>query len=61
MVGHLRMTLGLATLAECNDGGQGQQFVNGLMAAQDYKVRAGGRTFELVLPAGGGSLVFEAK
>ena len=61
MVGHLRMTLGLATLAECNDGGQGQQLVNGLMAAQNYKVRAGGRTFELVLPAGGGSLVFEAK
>jgi heat shock protein HslJ len=61
MIGSLRTTLGPATLAECNDGGQGQQLVNGLMAAQNYKVRPGGTTFELVLPAGGGSLVFEAK
>ena len=61
MVGSLRTTLGPATLAECNDAGQGQQLVNGLMAAQNYKVRPGGTSFELVLPAGGGSLIFEAK
>ena len=61
MVGSLRTTLGPATLAECNDGGQGQQMVNGLMAAQNYKVRPGGTPVELVLPAGGGSLIFEAK
>ncbi len=61
MVGNLRTTLGPMTLAECNDAGQGQQLVNGLLAAQNYKVRPGGTTFELVLPAGGGSLVFEAK
>jgi hypothetical protein len=61
MVGSLRTMLGPATLAECNDKGQGQQMVNGLTAAQNYKVRPGGTTFELVLPAGGGSLVFEAK
>ena len=61
MLGNLRTTLGPMTLAECNDAGQGQQLVNGLQAAQNYKVRPGGTTFELVLPAGGGSLVFEAK
>ena len=61
MLGNLRTTLGPVTLAECNDAGQGQQLVNGLQAAQNYKVRPGGTTFELVLPAGGGSLVFEAK
>jgi heat shock protein HslJ len=61
LLGNLRTTLGPSTLAECNDAGQGQQLVNGLKAAQNYKVRPGGTTFELVLPAGGGSLVFEAK
>lgn len=57
MVGSLRTTLGPVTLAECNDGGQGQVFMNGLMAAQDFKVRPGGAMLELVLPAGGGNLV----
>ncbi len=61
LVGNLRTALGPATPAECNDQGQGQQFVNGLMAAQNYQLRPGGTLFELVLPAGGGSLVFEAK
>ena len=57
MVGSLRTTLGPSTLAECNDAGQGQRFVNGLMAAQNFKVRPGGTELELVLPAAGGSLV----
>jgi heat shock protein HslJ len=61
MVGNLRTDMGASTMAACNDGEQGQQFIGGLTAAQNYKVRPGGTTLELVLPAGGGSLIFEAK
>jgi len=61
MTGGLRSTLGLATMAECNDNGQGQMFVNGLMSSQDFRVLPGGSPFKLILPAGGGSLVFGPK
>jgi heat shock protein HslJ len=55
--GSLQTSLGPSTLAECNDGGQGQAFVSGLAVAQSYQVRPGGSSLDLVLPAGGGTLV----
>lgn len=48
---------GPVTLAECGRNSYSQSFINSLMAAQNYKVRAGGGSMELVLPAGGGSLI----
>jgi putative lipoprotein len=48
---------GVMTLAECGPDSLYQGFANALQAAQNYKVRAGGGLLELVLPAGGGSLM----
>ncbi len=57
MAGGMLAQPGPVTLAECGPNSYSQSFINSLMAAQDYKVRAGGGTMELVLPAGGGSLI----
>ena len=58
MAGGMLAQPGPVTLAECGPESYSQSFINSLMAAQNYKVRAGGNTMELVLPAGGGSLIF---
>ncbi|MEZ4769238.1 MAG: META domain-containing protein [Caldilineales bacterium] len=58
MAGGMLAQPGPVTLAECGPRSYYQGFINALMAAQNYKVRAGGNTMELVLPAGGGSLIF---
>lgn len=57
MAGGMLAQPGPVTLAECGPDSYSQSFINSLMAAQNYKVRAGGNTMELVLPAGGGSLI----
>lgn len=57
MAGGMLAQPGPATLAACAPDSYSQSFINSLMAAQNYKVRAGGGTMELVLPAGGGSLI----
>ena len=57
MAGGMLAQPGPVTLAECSPNSYYQGFINSLMAAQDYKVRAGGDSMELVLPAGGGSLI----
>ena len=57
MAGGMLAQPGPVTLAECGPASYSQSFINSLMAAQNYKVRAGGDTMELVLPAGGGSLI----
>ena len=57
MAGGMLAQPGPVTLAACGPASYSQSFINSLMAAQNYKVRAGGGTMELVLPAGGGSLI----
>ena len=51
---------GPTTLAECGPDSLYQGFIFSLEAAQDYRVWAGGYEMELVLPAGGGVLLFRA-
>ncbi len=58
VTGSLTTTLGATTLAMCNDGDQGQQFMNALEAAQSFRVLPGGSVLELVPPAGDDILVF---
>lgn len=59
MIGSVRSMPGAMTLAACDDGGQGDQFVNSLAAAQDFRVLPGGTMLELPLPAGGPVMVLE--
>jgi heat shock protein HslJ len=56
MAGGMLASAGPMTLAECEPGSYYQSFINSLLAAQDYMVRAGGDDLELILPAGGGTL-----
>jgi hypothetical protein len=56
MSGGMLASAGPMTLAECEPGSLYQSFINSLLAAQDYRVRAGGDDLELILPAGGGTL-----
>jgi heat shock protein HslJ/uncharacterized lipoprotein YbaY len=58
MTGGMLAQPGPATLAECEPGSHYQGFIFSLEAAQDYRVWAGGNEMELVLPAGGGVLLF---
>ncbi len=60
MIGSVRSMPGAMTMAACNDGGQGDQFVGSLAAAQNYRVLPGGMLLELPLPAGGPVMVLEA-
>ena len=57
MAGGMLAQPGPVTLAECGPDSYDQGFINALLAAQTYRVRAGGNTMELVLPAGGGWLI----
>lgn len=57
MAGGMQASAGPMTLAECEPGSYYQGFINSLLAAQDYRVRAGGDVLELILPAGGGTLL----
>ncbi len=58
MTGGMLAQPGPTTLAECEPGSFYQGFTYSLQAAQDYRVWAGGNEMELVLPAGGGVLLF---
>lgn len=49
---------GPMTLAECGPESHYQGFVSSLQAAQTYRVHPGGSELSLILPAGGGELVF---
>ncbi|MGD2050322.1 MAG: YbaY family lipoprotein, partial [Chloroflexota bacterium] len=49
---------GVMTLAECGPDSLSDPFIASLQAAQNYRVWAGGNEMELVLPAGGGVLLF---
>ncbi|MGW8318410.1 MAG: META domain-containing protein [Candidatus Promineifilaceae bacterium] len=57
MAGGMLAQPGPMTLAECGPDSRYNEFVNNIMAAQDYRVRAGGQSAELVLPAGGGTMI----
>ncbi len=56
--GGVAIQLGPTILMECEPGSLAQPMLSALGATQDYRVRPGGTTMELILPAGGGSLVF---
>jgi len=58
MTGGMLAQPGPTTLAECEPGSLYQGFIFSLEAAQSYRVWAGGTEMELVLPAGGGVLLF---
>lgn len=58
MTGGMLAQPGPTTLAECEPGSFYQGFIYSLQAAQAYRVWAGGNEMELVLPAGGGVLLF---
>jgi heat shock protein HslJ len=58
MVGGLATYPGPMTLAQCAPESLSDLLVNALAAAQDYRIWPGGHVLELVLPAGGGSLLF---
>ena len=60
MVGSLATELGAMTLAACGPDSQSENLIGVLQAAQNYQVHPGGAMMELVLPAGGGSLIFAA-
>lgn len=57
MAGGLLAQPGPMTLAECAPGSLYNEFINNIMASQDYRVRAGGGTAELILPAEGGMMI----
>ena len=57
MVGGMLAQPGPMTLAECGPDSRYNEFINNIMASQDYRVRAGGGTAEIVLPAGGGQMI----
>lgn len=58
MTGGMLAQPGPMTLAECEPGSLYNAFISSLQAAQNYRVWAGGNEMELVLPAGGGVLLF---
>ena len=58
MTGGMLASPGPTTLAECGPESLYQSFISSLEAAQSYRVWAGGNEMELVLPAGGGVLLF---
>lgn len=58
MTGGMLVQPGPMTLAECEPGSLYNAFISSLQAAQNYRVWAGGNEMELVLPAGGGVLLF---
>jgi uncharacterized lipoprotein YbaY/heat shock protein HslJ len=58
MTGSMLAQPGPMTLAECGPDSLSDSFIASLQAAQSYRVWAGGNEMELVLPAGGGFLLF---
>ena len=58
MTGGMLAQPGPTTLAECGPESLYNAFISSLQAAQSYRVWAGGNEMELVLPAGGGELLF---
>jgi heat shock protein HslJ len=58
MTGGMLAQTGVMTLAECGPDSLSDPFIASLQAAQNYRVWAGGNEMELVLPAGGGVLLF---
>jgi heat shock protein HslJ len=59
MIGGYLAMPGPMTLAFCGEDSYDQQFVGALQAAQNYRVRPGGRQMELAMPAGGPTYVFD--
>ncbi len=59
MAGGMLAQAGPMTLAECGPESLYNQFINNIMASQDYRLRAGGDTAELILPAGGGTMFMQ--
>jgi hypothetical protein len=51
--GAIRMSAGPITLAECDEGSLGQDFIGMMQAVQDYRVEENGSKLLLVWPAGG--------
>jgi putative lipoprotein len=60
MTGGMLAQPGPMTLAECGPESLSNAFASSLQASQSYRVWAGGNVMELVLPAGGGFLLFRA-
>jgi hypothetical protein len=60
LVGGMLVMPGPMTLAECGPESHYLSFISSLEAAQDYRVLPGGDQMELILPAGGGTLSFQA-
>jgi heat shock protein HslJ len=58
LVGGMLAQPGPMTLAECGPESRYQEFVGGLQASQDYRVRPNGKTMVLVMPADGPQLLF---
>lgn len=56
MSGGMLVQPGPMTLAACAPESYSEAFINSIQAAQSYRVRAGGNTMDLILPAGGGVL-----
>jgi uncharacterized protein YraI/heat shock protein HslJ len=59
MVGGYLAMPGPMTLAFCGEESFDQQFVGALQAAQNYRVRPGGRQMELAMPASGPTYIFD--
>lgn len=58
MTGGMLASPGSTTLAACGEGTLYNAFITSLEAAQTYQVLAGGSEMNLILPAGGGVLMF---
>jgi hypothetical protein len=58
MTGSMLAQPGAVTLAGCGPDSLSNAFISSLQTAQSYRVWAGGNEMELVLPAGGGFLLF---
>jgi heat shock protein HslJ len=58
MVGSVRVGTGPMTLAACAPGSRSQEFIESLLAAQDFRVQPTGEQLRLNLPAGGPVLYF---
>lgn len=59
MIGGYLAMPGPMTLAFCGEESFDQAFIGALQAAQNYRVRPGGRQMELAMPAGGPTYIFD--
>jgi heat shock protein HslJ len=57
-IGSMRTQLGPSTMAACGPNSHADLLVNVLASAQNYRLKPGGETLELIQPAGGTVLIF---